>query len=101
VRVSEENGHLYFIIALKPFYSSNLHLSCFLVNSCSKEALKYSSCGSRRVNISAAVGEWPAMKKIKIKIGKHKVLVLKLTSLGTSLFFRNSRERIVKILGYL
>ena len=23
---------------------------------CSKEALKYSSCGSRRVNISAAVG---------------------------------------------
>jgi hypothetical protein len=36
---------------------------CFLVNSCSKEALKYSSCGSRRVNISAAVGEWLDLKK--------------------------------------
>ena len=29
---------------------------CMIACCCSKEALKYSSCGSRRVNISAAVG---------------------------------------------
>ena len=32
-------------------------VDCMFSCCCSKEALKYSSCGSRRVNISAAVGE--------------------------------------------